>query len=514
MFSWQQFMVSALVGAAIGYITNWIAIKMLFRPVHAKRVLGIRLPFTPGVIPKEKDRLARSIGDTVSRHLLTGEYISGQLLSPVAEDRVRHLVRHNVSRVNGKTVGECLEQMGLDLSTRDKWLEQTNGIILKGIRDRRVIDFISGQLAAGIVQLLDRRPEEILNTPEYKACRDHLERAILSFLCQRENRIQFQQFLAGRVDLLCESTSTVKDCLPEGLLIELRAWVGEQAPRVVSLVDSYLNAPDTRKLLAKRVEGFFGQGFLHRIMGNVLGRLGNDSGQLADKIVDEVAGFFSEPENRNILAQKLESMFNELLDQRICDLAAKVDESSRNKALVELSRWLSDKLCSGELLSVLLARTEKTLANSNLDWGELLGVQDRQQAEQNIKNYLTEAIIKATGRPDFETFLTGLIQKLSFRVMNSGINELWPDLTPDKTAPLEEKVLSHYRSFVGLYLPDILSFVDISQLISRRVDDLNVLQVEELVLGIMRRELIAITWLGALLGAGIGISMVFLQQFL
>ena len=40
-----------LVGATIGYFTNFLAIKMLFRPRKEVRIKGVRLPFTPGIIP-------------------------------------------------------------------------------------------------------------------------------------------------------------------------------------------------------------------------------------------------------------------------------------------------------------------------------------------------------------------------------------------------------------------------------------------------------------------------------
>ena len=51
-----------VVGAAIGFITNDIAIRMLFRPLREYRVLGIRVPFTPGIIPRRRRELAEAIG--------------------------------------------------------------------------------------------------------------------------------------------------------------------------------------------------------------------------------------------------------------------------------------------------------------------------------------------------------------------------------------------------------------------------------------------------------------------
>ena len=60
-----HFLIGPAVGAVIGYITNDIAIRMLFRPHQAKYIMGMRVPFTPGIIPKEKHRIAGAIGKAV-----------------------------------------------------------------------------------------------------------------------------------------------------------------------------------------------------------------------------------------------------------------------------------------------------------------------------------------------------------------------------------------------------------------------------------------------------------------
>ncbi len=61
----------AVVGAAIGAVTNHFAIQMLFRPHEAKYIGSWRVPFTPGLIPKRRDELATQLGKTVINHLLT-----------------------------------------------------------------------------------------------------------------------------------------------------------------------------------------------------------------------------------------------------------------------------------------------------------------------------------------------------------------------------------------------------------------------------------------------------------
>lgn len=73
------------IGALIGYCTNYIAVKMLFHPYKEVKLFGLTLPFTPGVIPKNKPRLARAISRAVADVLLTKEDIAG-LITDAAID--------------------------------------------------------------------------------------------------------------------------------------------------------------------------------------------------------------------------------------------------------------------------------------------------------------------------------------------------------------------------------------------------------------------------------------------
>ncbi|MDR2619112.1 MAG: DUF445 family protein [Treponema sp.] len=87
-----------LIGAFIGYITNAIAIKMLFRPLGEKRIFGIRVPFTPGVLPRERHKLADSIGRMVERELLTPEIVRERL----AHQQVKEQVQKSLSEYTAK----------------------------------------------------------------------------------------------------------------------------------------------------------------------------------------------------------------------------------------------------------------------------------------------------------------------------------------------------------------------------------------------------------------------------
>lgn len=105
-----QYIVTPLIGGVIGYITNDIAIRMLFRPHTAKYLFGMKLPFTPGIIPKEKGRIAESIGGAISQNLMNQEVMQRYLLSDEMTQKVRHTVEEflNTQKKNQESVAEFL----------------------------------------------------------------------------------------------------------------------------------------------------------------------------------------------------------------------------------------------------------------------------------------------------------------------------------------------------------------------------------------------------------------------
>jgi len=67
-----------LIGAMIGWMTNVVAIKLLFRPI--KPIKLFLLPITiQGLMPKRQKDIAKSIGETVENELLNSEDILKQL---------------------------------------------------------------------------------------------------------------------------------------------------------------------------------------------------------------------------------------------------------------------------------------------------------------------------------------------------------------------------------------------------------------------------------------------------
>ncbi|MBD2663285.1 hypothetical protein B6N60_03153 [Richelia sinica FACHB-800] len=163
-----------VLGGVIGYFTNDIAIKMLFRPYQAIYVWGRRIPFTPGLIPSNQKRLAINIANTIMGSLLTPEELQNlarRLLEPSrVEAGILWLLRLAVEQIQGdnneKTVkvvagilrdllGESLPRLLKVLARKEDFLEsQINQIFDKVLLEFQLSEEQARRLADWLVQVV------------------------------------------------------------------------------------------------------------------------------------------------------------------------------------------------------------------------------------------------------------------------------------------------------------------------------------------------------------------------
>lgn len=110
-----QILAGPLIGAIIGYITNYIAIKMLFRPLEAKYIFGIKVPFTPGIIPRRKYELADALGKAVFKRFFGWDDLAAVLLSDAFADKISEGIEDCINKTDPK---ELLERVPFDARAR------------------------------------------------------------------------------------------------------------------------------------------------------------------------------------------------------------------------------------------------------------------------------------------------------------------------------------------------------------------------------------------------------------
>ncbi len=99
------FLVPPIVGAVIGWLTNYVAIKLLFRPHYPTKVLGFTFQ---GLIPKRRKEISRSIAKVIEKELLNSKDLASALdgmdLKQEVEQIVENVVEHRIKPAKIKKI--------------------------------------------------------------------------------------------------------------------------------------------------------------------------------------------------------------------------------------------------------------------------------------------------------------------------------------------------------------------------------------------------------------------------
>ncbi|MDR3173350.1 MAG: DUF445 family protein [Treponema sp.] len=269
------FCVPPLVGAAIGFVTNVLAIRMLFRPLRPYYLFGLRIPFTPGILPRERARLAESIGAMVERELLTPEILRERL----AGEELREKFSRSLSRYTGALPGlfegtaeklypralEALTGFLREAETREELAELGRGLVDKIVEDLPPIQrFIvtSGQFNHAVKENMPLIIDDLIDKLEEAGRRGETRDRIIAYA---GNRL----FTAGALE------GVLRDLLrpaagPESLerLITDKLFAAAD-----SQIEKLLGAIDIRAMVRdqiNRLDMFRVEGIILDVMANQL----------------------------------------------------------------------------------------------------------------------------------------------------------------------------------------------------------------------------------------------------
>jgi uncharacterized membrane protein YheB (UPF0754 family) len=183
------------IGALIGGVTNSLAIKMLFRPYKALYIGNLRLPFTPGLIPKRQKELAQQLGKMVVNHLLTPEGIRRKLAHPKfkeqltmwAKDEVRHMMK------NERTIEHLLKEFQMDFTAQSvkkniaEWVEERYHNEMDQYRAMEIGELLSPDLRVKADRSVD-------------AAADHIQKSVESYFRSSEGREKVSALIDNYLD--------------------------------------------------------------------------------------------------------------------------------------------------------------------------------------------------------------------------------------------------------------------------------------------------------------------------
>lgn len=136
-----------LIAAAIGWFTNFVAIKMLF---HPREPINFGLFRLQGLFPKRKSEIAQKLGEIVARDLLSVEDITERLKSDENQAMIRQFLDDKLERFLQTKFRALLPRISMWLSSRA--LQKIKMILLREFMQQlpRMVDQIVSREAHSI----------------------------------------------------------------------------------------------------------------------------------------------------------------------------------------------------------------------------------------------------------------------------------------------------------------------------------------------------------------------------
>lgn len=253
MLSILSFLIGPVVGGVIGGFTNKLAIRMLFRPYKSHHIGPVHIPFTPGIIPKNKQRLAENIGDMVAQQLLSQEVLSATLLSPDMEMKIATAIDGVIGRMLTDTqslqqfLSQYLPEEHLKQSA-DKISRELTETIYAKLADERVGQQVAQMVLDHVAENPSNKITALLGAAALGLFRPSLERkltSVVNTMLQDNGRQMVSGMVDGEVEKvldkpiaeLCRGREEMLAQIKGGVLKAYRDMVTNNLPQILATLN-------------------------------------------------------------------------------------------------------------------------------------------------------------------------------------------------------------------------------------------------------------------------------------
>lgn len=517
-----------VIGAFIGYITNKVAIKMLFRPLKAWRILGLKVPMTPGVIPSKRYELAENMGEMVGDHLLTSKEIGNALTQKGFQQHLYSLIEERVGRLLHRDIGPIASiipqkfHIYFDLAVktvRFQIKESIHTFIQSPDFAKRVEESVEKRLA----QLLVRKVGSVLTGQEREDAYRFLENNLARLLSGPAMQQWLEDFIEQKIYGILQQDKALQDVLPQALQQMVFDIIEKETPNLLLRLAAMLQEPDVRDKIVRGarggVENFISS--LGPMAAMVSGFLNMESVEIKirDYLVNkegDISGWLQSEEVRKKVAEALSERCRTFLTQPVRTIVQVEDGQKVEqfcKGLAErLVPLLQEKDIHIALSSMLKSNIETYIDSGNLSLGKVLADFIGPRGIDAGKSWVREESLTILRSRETVSTLDTMIETMVGALLNKPIGKISNLLPADVREGICRSILTITSDMLAMEVPGLVDSLNIKRIVAEKVNSLDLLRLERLLLSIMEEQFKYINLFGGILGFLIGcLNLIFAQ---
>jgi uncharacterized membrane protein YheB (UPF0754 family) len=107
---WSGYIITLLLSTFTGWVTTWIAIKMLFHPRKPIKILGYTLQ---GIFPKNQRIIAEKLGQVVGKELLSFDEIEQKVTNPENLQKLKPAIEEHIDNFLNNKLKEVFPMLSM-----------------------------------------------------------------------------------------------------------------------------------------------------------------------------------------------------------------------------------------------------------------------------------------------------------------------------------------------------------------------------------------------------------------
>ncbi|WP_409069111.1 DUF445 family protein [Clostridium sp. FAM 1755] len=493
----MKFLIASIIGGIIGYLTNWIAIKMLFRPYEEKRIFGMKVPFTPGLIPKEKIRIAKSVGNAIGEHLLSSEIIVKSLCSENMNNRLKVWIRQKVySLITTKKTLEDKFKEFLDHKYEyfiNALKVSLGNLTINNLRNEKNRGKIKDIVKIKLDKVLSVNGNNITNSYIYKQIKAGLINNANEYLKSDDFKYNVKNLILENIKDEENSNKKISDIIPNNFTSNLKVYVYRKKDNLANYINETLKEEENISKL---------KSILKEVINNNVNALMSmfvDANAISNKTIIFLEEYLQREETKDEIVSLVNKSIDKILDTDLKDIIENIPENNKDVIVDETVNILSQKAQTSGIVLKIIEKIENNIQEKDSlnDIVEKISI--------NPYKFINSIIDKFINGENFEMIINNLINSVIENFMKTPICELTRGNEEGILNTSYQMVKSVYNRFIENQAEEVISILDISHIVEERINEFDVYLAEEIILEISSKELKAITWLGGLLGALIGI---------
>jgi len=512
------------IGIAAGLLTNAVAIWMLFHPHQPLRLGRLRL-FPQGAIPKEIDRIARRIGQTVGTHLLRPEDIVETLGQPEFRERFDRTLRRALESLLDRQLGDLRSEIPAERLGEVKGTVADFGQrLLEGLAE-----YLQGEaLEKRVCEFVDRLNREFGDEPLEQVLTYQARRQLVVMLRDLGGgivqgpgfRSAVREFFDRNLRDFVTSEEPLGRYVPTGAINFGEAIVRNYLPLVLDRFGQVLESPAAQERVRRALRNFIDsylseQGVFQQIVGRLIiteRTLSQTVQALERGGAEEVAALLREPLIQDRSAAAVNEAIDDMLERPVREIFGDMADEELARVGEVLTERIVDFAQHETTEEFVLSRAERLLQAAEGkrlgDVVEYLGP----EAAGRIGDRLADWIVETARGDRVRTLLEATLVRQTEWLLTVPIGRIRDYLPPDGLERAERLLFDPLWEFLQARVPALVSDLPIAEMVEHRIRAYPIEELESMIWTVTRRELRLIIYLGGFLGAVVGSLMVIIQD--